>query len=477
MASSQQILREYLISLGYKIDQPSSNKFDYSVFKTNVSVMGLGKTLLGVATAAQAFVAIWSHSMEKMYYASRRAESSVGNLKALQYAARTIGISGEAMEGAIEGMARAMRLNPGLQGLIESFGIKVQGRQKADVMIDLIDKLKSMPFYVASQYAGMFGINPDDLLLLEQGVDNLKAAAAARKEMAAAAGLDVDAAAKAAHEYANQLREVEELFSILKDTAAITMLPAFEQVAAVTKEVLRDWTAIMKTEQSPQSGGFVDFMRKIGEGLGILYPRGGVQLTDDAKRRLPHVSMGKVTTETVAQAMAGGALPLGMRHNNPGNLMSGPGGTIGTYGSTYDGLRAMAAQLARYSNRGLNTLRKIIGKYAPASAGNDVGAYIKDVGSKIGAGADQVLDLSDPQKLAALMKAMVAHEQGAGARGIGGGDYLLAAQSARPIMIHQDTKISVTSPDPQTAGRQVASAQTRVGADLVRNLAGQGVPK
>lgn len=249
MADSK-ILREYLLSLGFKVQPDQKREFDKTVKGTNINVMALGKAVLGVTTAAQALVAHFAYSMEKLYYASRRAESAAGNLQALEYGAKQIGLSGGQMTSAIEGVARAMRLNPGLKGLVESFGVRVDGRDKADVAIDFVDALRRMPFYTAAQYAGLFGIDADTLFMLFQGVEELKKAADLRKQMAADAGLDTEKAVEAGKEYAQTLREIGELLVILKDVAAIAFLPAMREVAGVTKEVLKDWTQIIRTRSA-----------------------------------------------------------------------------------------------------------------------------------------------------------------------------------------------------------------------------------
>jgi hypothetical protein len=102
--------------------------------------------------------------------------------------------------------------------------------------------------------------------------------------------------------------------------------------------------------------------------------------------------------------------PLGIRNNNPLNLR--PGGSYAKYGTPEEGLDAAGRQLLRYQGRGIDTLGGIIGTWAPASDGNDVGAYVSDVSKRTGFGSDQHLDLKDPSVLAALMSAMIQHENG-----------------------------------------------------------------
>ena len=106
----------------------------------------------------------------------------------------------------------------------------------------------------------------------------------------------------------------------------------------------------------------------------------------------------------------------GFRNHNPGNLKAAPNSTgkrgkFSTFASDDDGLSAMARQLMLYGDRGNNTPGGIIQTYAPSSE-NNTRAYIDDVTSRTRYGADQRLDLHNPEVLKTLMAAMIQHEQG-----------------------------------------------------------------
>lgn len=106
----------------------------------------------------------------------------------------------------------------------------------------------------------------------------------------------------------------------------------------------------------------------------------------------------------------------GFRNHNPGNLKAAPNSTgkrgkLSTFASDDDGLSAMARQLMLYGDRGNNTPGGIIHTYAPSSE-NNTRAYIDDVTSRTRYGADQRLDLHNPEVLKTLMASMIQHEQG-----------------------------------------------------------------
>lgn len=118
------------------------------------------------------------------------------------------------------------------------------------------------------------------------------------------------------------------------------------------------------------------------------------------------------------------ATTRGMRNNNPGNLRRSADHWAGLapeqgdpdffqFSEAVFGLRALARTLYNYqAKHGLETIRDIIARWAPASE-NDTLAYVRAVVADMGANADEPLDLDDREELAALTKAVVHQENGA----------------------------------------------------------------
>lgn len=118
------------------------------------------------------------------------------------------------------------------------------------------------------------------------------------------------------------------------------------------------------------------------------------------------------------------SFPRGMRNNNPGNIRissSNWKGKVPTSRNTdkafeqFDyyvwGVRAMIVLLRNYINRNnLNTIRKIMSKYAPPSE-NHTDTYAKWVANKAGIGIDQPIT-GTQQFLRPLVKAMAHYENG-----------------------------------------------------------------
>jgi len=125
-----------------------------------------------------------------------------------------------------------------------------------------------------------------------------------------------------------------------------------------------------------------------------------------------------VPPSTAAEAPMTGLEARGFRNNNPGNLryaqqpgalpQSGPFAQFATQGQ---GLYNLGRQIELNYSRGTNTVTSMISTWAPATE-NKTKEYIADVSQRMNVKADDKLDLGKQEVLAALMKAIIIHENG-----------------------------------------------------------------
>ncbi|MCF8428390.1 MAG: structural protein [Bacteroidia bacterium] len=119
-------------------------------------------------------------------------------------------------------------------------------------------------------------------------------------------------------------------------------------------------------------------------------------------------------------------LPRGIRNNNPGNLRISTETWIGKIDRSKNtdksfeqfielrwGIRAMMRNIITAINtKKLDTIRKLITKYAPPEDNNDTEAYISAVVRKVGISDRTVLG-TDQATLIKLTTAIIEHENGA----------------------------------------------------------------
>ena len=115
-------------------------------------------------------------------------------------------------------------------------------------------------------------------------------------------------------------------------------------------------------------------------------------------------------------------VPRGIRNNNPMNVrktaIDWKGEVIGTdteyetFADPCDGIRAGSRVLLNYKRRhGLRTVNGIISRYAPTTE-NPTAAYIAAVSKALQVGAQDIIDVEDPNTLARLATAIIRHENG-----------------------------------------------------------------
>lgn len=208
MAESS-IIREFLVRLGFQTDQPALDKFDGGIEKATKSVFRLAAAVEATALAVAAGVTRMSSNLEALYFASIKTNTSAANLKAFDRGMQNLGTqAGEALE-SVQGLTRFLRENPGGEGLLASLGIDTRGdlgelRDTTDLMLELGERFRGMPYYLANQYAGMFGISEDTLRAMrsagfEEEIERM------RKNME---GTDWTKATVDAHKFMMEMRDL-----------------------------------------------------------------------------------------------------------------------------------------------------------------------------------------------------------------------------------------------------------------------------
>lgn len=255
--AEREVLREFLYSLGFQVDAGQARKFLTSINSITGAAKLAGQAIASVAVASKAMVASFASQMEKLYYSSQRTKASAGNIQALEFAFSQIGLSAGDAHAALEGMAGAMRMNPGMKGLLDSLvGYDTKGQDTAKSMLDLVRALGKMPHYVGAQYAQMFGMDEKTFLMMVQKEPELRRKMQERAAMNKRAGLDIEAAAAASREYMNTLRQLWETVEVLGQKFSVSLLPYFKQFTDYVRQGM-DW--LMRLQETSNSMDFGEF--------------------------------------------------------------------------------------------------------------------------------------------------------------------------------------------------------------------------
>lgn len=272
--AKQQVLEEFLVGLGFKVDKAGLKKFEDSVAGATKSVFALVGAVQTAALAISAGMAVFAGNMEKLYFSAKKSGASASNIKALSAAVQNLTGNGEDAAASIAALARAIRTNPGNEGLLSALGVQARDangelRDTADVMVDLGKALADKPYYLAKQYADQLGIGEDTLLAMRNG----DFARELEKQRALLKDAGFDEAAEKAHKFQERLRELQariesigvKIGSALLDALGPGMEKAarwFEQNAdSIAAAVAGVGTAIIKVSEF-----IMPILGKIAEG-------------------------------------------------------------------------------------------------------------------------------------------------------------------------------------------------------------------
>lgn len=222
------ILRAFLIKLGFKIDATGKQKFVDTVASMTVNAVKLGTAITAASASVTAGVAKIASGLESLHFASQRTRASVENIQAFGFAAAQMGGSAEGARASLEHLARLMRTNPGASGLLRRLGVEThdaqgQLRDTSTLLTALGERLKRMPYDRAYAYAQALGIDEKTLNALQQGVGRFSAM---YRDMLRASGLDAQAAAKSSHAFMNELRLLGATAGIVRDQVAASLTGA-----------------------------------------------------------------------------------------------------------------------------------------------------------------------------------------------------------------------------------------------------------
>ncbi|WP_446902993.1 glucosaminidase domain-containing protein [Burkholderia sp. YIM B11467] len=210
------VIREFLVALGFKVDEKGLKNFKEGVDGATKGVTRLIATISGAALTLGAGVSAFASKLERLYFVSQRTNSAATNLRAFDYAARNLGVSTDSAFGTIENLARFLRNNPAGESYLGSLGVQTRNangelRDTVDIMSDLGGALSKMPTWRASQYANIFGIDENLMLAMRNG--DFEKFLKQYREMSATTGLDK--AADDSHQFMVRLREIGTTFENL----------------------------------------------------------------------------------------------------------------------------------------------------------------------------------------------------------------------------------------------------------------------
>lgn len=220
-----EVIKSFLVSLGFEVDSSGEKKFDATLAGVTLNAVKAGAAIEATALSVVAYTARIAVGLDKLYQASQRTGASVEGLQKLSYAVSQAGGSADAARASLEGMAAFVRNNPGAEGFMNRLGIQTRDakgnlRDMATIFTSVGQKLNSMPFYRARQYAQMLGIDDNTLMAMRRGLGQYSEQYSA---MAKAIGFDANKAAVSSNRFMTSLKAFGTMAGMARDKIGADM--------------------------------------------------------------------------------------------------------------------------------------------------------------------------------------------------------------------------------------------------------------
>jgi len=240
-------IKDFLVSLGFSLDESGYQKFNSVLTGATANAIKMGLAVEGAALSVVAFTAKIASGLDQLYWASQRTGATVQGIKSVGYAISQVGGSADAARGSLESLSRFMRNNPGSEGFLNRLGVQTRDasgkmRDMSTIFTGVGQKLSSMPYYRANQYAQMLGIDENTLMAMRRGVGQFSAQ---YSTMAKAIGFNANEAAVSSNRFMTSLRAFSEAAGMARDKIGATLAGGLVgSMDNLRKQLLDNWPRI-----------------------------------------------------------------------------------------------------------------------------------------------------------------------------------------------------------------------------------------
>ncbi len=243
-------IKDFLVSLGFSVDDAGAKKFGSVLAGTTANVIKMGLAVEGAALSVVAFTAKIASGLDNLYWASQRTDATVQGIQSIGYAVSQVGGSVDAARSSLESLSRFIRNNPGAEGFLNRLGVQTRDasgnmRDMAAIFTGVGQKLSSMPYYRANQYAQMLGIDENTLMAMRRGVGQFSAQ---YSEMVKAIGFNADQAALSSNRFMTSLKSLGEMAGMARDKIGSNLADGLAgQIDNLRKKIIENFPKIEVT--------------------------------------------------------------------------------------------------------------------------------------------------------------------------------------------------------------------------------------
>ncbi|QUG75968.1 transglycosylase SLT domain-containing protein [Erwinia sp. E602] len=216
---SVETIKDFLVGLGFQIDDAGARKFEATLAGVTAQAAKVAVAVEASALAVVAFTAKIASGLDNLYWAGQRTGATVQGIQQIGFAVSQMGGSVDAARASLESLSRFVRNNPGAEGFLNRLGVQTRDasgnmRDMASIFTGVGQRLSTMPYYRANQYAQMLGIDENTLMAMRRGVGQFSAQ---YSQMAKAIGYNADTAAVSSNKFMTSLNSFAQMAGMARD--------------------------------------------------------------------------------------------------------------------------------------------------------------------------------------------------------------------------------------------------------------------
>lgn len=277
------VIKEFLVGLGFKVDDSSVSKFDGKVKAATVKVAALGTAAVAAAGAVTAFVGAVANRLDEVSDAAIRIGTTADELMRLQYAATLSDSSAQAAAASLQRLGRrageaAMGTGEGIKAF-EELGIELrdadgQLKSSTDLMGEIGESIRDLERGQQLALMEKLGIDPTMLQTITNGMDTL---GAEFDELYGAAGISLNEAAQTSSDFNDALARLQMTFDAVTAAIAVRLMPKIAESFDMLQRLFIDNMPKIIKAVSPVldlimaiGTAFIRIVARIAQGAGVL---------------------------------------------------------------------------------------------------------------------------------------------------------------------------------------------------------------
>lgn len=267
-----QIIDEFLVELGFKVDESSKKKFTDTIKSVSATVTKVVASATAAQAAITAFVTSSAKDMDRLSDLSIMMNTTAESIAKLGYAASQTDSSLEDVVSSMNGLSRvageaAMDMGEGRE-VFKSLGISLKDsngvlKDTSALMFEIGQAVKDMDRMQQVAILAKLQITPTMLRTLTEDMSGLNAEF---DELFQKSGLDMNKAAAQSSDFMDSLGKLEFTFDTLRKSVSVEVMPDIMKAMDGMRRFLIDNAGgIVRA-----IGGFFKVIVRIGDFVGSL---------------------------------------------------------------------------------------------------------------------------------------------------------------------------------------------------------------